>query len=221
MNYFGGILVIVEEIMKKNVITLTEDATIEDAMAVLNNHRIRHIPIVDELNQVVGIVSDRDIRDAGPSTLDKNHKVNLDQPISIIMKRNVFTAHPLDFVEEISSDFYEHNIGCLPIVEDEKLVGIVTETDMLHTLVKLMGAHQPSSQIEVRVENITGKLAEIAAIFKKSNVNITSVLVYPCKDLNYKILVFRFQTMDPRSIIAEIEQEGYTILWPQMPGVDI
>lgn len=212
---------IVEEIMNKKVFTLTEEATIKDAMKAINERRIRHIPIVNEENQLIGIVSDRDIRDAGPSTLDKDHVVDLDQPISIIMKRDVVTAHPLDFVEEISSDFYEHNIGCLPIVEDEKLVGIITETDMLHTLVKLMGAHQPSSQIEVRVENITGKLAEIAALFKKNNVNITSVLVYPCKDPNYKILVFRVQTMDPRSIIAEIEQEGYKILWPQMPGVDI
>lgn len=212
---------LVEEIMNKDVVTLTKDATIKDAMNTLNEHRIRHIPIVDEKNQVIGIVSDRDIRDAGPSTLDKDHKVNLDQPISIIMKRDVFTAHPLDFVEEISSDFYEYNIGCLPIVEDDRLVGIVTETDMLHTLVRLMGAHQPSSQIEVRVENITGKLAEIAALFKKNNVNITSVLVYPCKDPNYKILVFRVQTMDPRSIIADIEREGYTIVLPQMPGVDI
>lgn len=84
-----------------------------------------------------------------------------------------------------------------------------------------MGAHQPSSQIEVRVENIAGKLADIATIFKERNVSITSVLVYPCKDANYKILVFRVQTMDPRGLIAAIEKEGYKVLWPNLPGVEL
>lgn len=214
---------IVEDIMNRDVVTLTEDATIQEAIDALNKHRIRHIPIVDDEQRVIGIVTDRDIRDAGPSILDKDHQVDLEQPLSLIMNRHVITAHPLDFVEEISSDFYEHHIGCLPIVEDDKLVGIVTETDILHTLVQLMGAHQPSSQIEVRVENITGKLADIAALFKKNNINITSVLVYPCEDPKYKILVFRIQTMDPRQIIAHIEKEGYTIVWPKFPslGVDV
>ena len=213
---------IVEEIMSKNVLTLTPEATIQDAMQALNKNRIRHIPIVDNNHELIGIVTDRDIRDASPSIFHSDeHLEDFLKPVTAIMKRDVITAHPLDFVEEISSLFYEHNIGCLPICEEDKVVGMVTETDMLHTLVQLMGAHQPSSQIEIRVENIAGKLADIANIFKNRKVSITSVLVYPCKDLNYKILVFRVQTMDPRSLIADIEKEGYKVLWPNLPGVEL
>lgn len=212
----------VEEIMSTDIFTLTEKSTIQEAIEAMNKRRIRHIPIVDENNEVVGLVTDRDIRDASPSIFHSNeHLEDFLKPVSSIMRRDVITAHPLDFVEEISSLFYEHKISCLPICEDDKLVGLVTETDMLHTLVQLTGAHQPSSQIEVRVENITGKLAEIATLIKNRNIGIVSVLVYPCKDINYKILVFRLQTMDPRTIINDIKEHGYEVLWPNMPGVEL
>lgn len=211
---------IVEQIMKRNLIKIREETTIKDACDLMEKNRIRHLPVINEHNELIGIVSERDIRDARPSIFDtEEHLEYLTNPISKIMVCDVITAHPLDFVEDVSSIFYEHHIGCLPIEEDSKLVGIITETDMLHTLVQLMGAHQPSSQIEVQVENISGMLAEIATIIKKRKVNITSVLVYPTKDFEHKVLTFRLQTMDPRGIIADIENEGYKVLWPNLPGM--
>lgn len=208
--------------MSKEVVALTTEATIKEAMETLNKKRIRHIPIVDDKMHVIGIVTDRDIRDASPSIFHaEEHKEDLLKSVSEIMTTNVITAHPLDFVEEVAVIFYEKNIGCLPIVEEQKLVGILTETDVLYRLVELTGAHQPSSQIQVKVENITGKLAEVASVFKEKNIGITSVLVYPCKDQDYKILAFRIQTMDPRNVIQAIENKGYTVLWPNMPGVDL
>ncbi|MDT8859369.1 acetoin utilization AcuB family protein [Alkalihalobacillus sp. MEB130] len=211
---------IIEHIMKRNVITVTETSTIKEAMQLLEYHQIRHIPVLNAQKQLVGIVSDSDIRDASPSIFHfTEHLEDFLKPISSIMKRNVITAHPLDFVEEVSTLFYEHHIGCLPILDDEELVGIITETDMLHTLVELMGAHQPSSHIEVKVENITGKLSDIASIFKELNISITSVLVYPHQDPAFKILVFRIQTIDPRKVVKVIEEEGYDVIWPSVPGM--
>lgn len=204
--------------MKQNVFTLHENDTIKDAMQLIELKQIRHIPIVNEYNQLVGIISDRDIRDASPSIFHStDHLEDFLKPLSTLMVRNVITAHPLDFVAEASILFYEHHIGCLPIVQDNQLVGIITETDILHTLVQLMGAHQPSSHIEVRVENITGKLADIATIFKDLNVAITSVLVYPYPDPKFKVLAFRVQTIDPRRIVQTIENNGYHVIWPKEP----
>ncbi|WP_227936574.1 acetoin utilization AcuB family protein [Alkalihalobacillus deserti] len=211
---------IIEHIMKKNVITLRDTSTIKEAMQLLELHQIRHIPVINENQILVGIVSDSDIRDASPSIFHfTDHLEDFLKPISTIMKKNVITAHPLDFVEEVSSLFYENHIGCLPILDDDELVGIVTETDMLHTLVELMGAHQPSSHIEVKVENITGKLSDIAAIFKDLKVSITSVLVYPHQDPAFKVLVFRVQTIDPRRVVKVIEDNGYDVMWPSEPGL--
>jgi acetoin utilization protein AcuB len=210
---------LLEEMMKKNVITIRPNDTTKQADDLFNKHRIRHLPVVDEHHTVIGIVSDRDMRETRPSIFHENGDKYGRIPISDVMKTNVITAHPLDSVEELASVFFEHRIGCIPVTKKEKLTGIVTEKDMLYTLVQLTGAHQPSSQIEVRVNNVSGKLTEVASVISEKNVNIVSVLVYPDKDKTKKVLVFRIQTMNPRGIINQIEKKGYHVLWPHLPGV--
>jgi acetoin utilization protein AcuB len=212
---------IVEEIMKTELITLSKDHTIEDACRLMEDKRIRHLPIIDENQLLVGLVTDRDIRDAMPSRFlcDSAPKI-LNNSLESLMTTDLITCHPLDFVEEIAALFYEHSIGCLPIVNDQKLVGIVTETDLLHTLIALTGAHQPGSQIEVKVANKGGMLNSVASIISARKANISSVLVYPYqKDDRYKILVFRVQTMNPINIIEDLKNAGFHVLWPNMPGV--
>ncbi|WP_017756142.1 acetoin utilization AcuB family protein [Calidifontibacillus oryziterrae] len=212
---------IIEEIMNTNLITMRPHETIAKACEYIQTKRIRHIPIVDENFHVIGIVTDRDIRDVSPSIFhSEEHIEDLQKPIASIMTEEVITGHPLDFVEEVSAIFYEHKIGCLPIESEGKLVGIVTETDMLHTLVKVMGADQPSSLIEIQVDNKLGMLAEVAQVFCEKNVNIISVLVYPDKkDSSRKLLLFRVQTMNPVKVIEGLKKRGYTVLWPNLPGV--
>jgi len=216
-----GIQMIVEEIMKTDLATLKKDNTIEEACHLMESKRIRHLPIVDDEFVLVGLVSDRDIRDAMPSRflIEQDSEV-LNKPIESLMTTSLITCHPLDFVEEIAALFYEHSIGCLPIVKDQKLVGIVTETDLLHSLVALTGAHQPGSQIEVKVPNKGGMLNSVASIISARKANISSVLVYPYqKDERYKILVFRVQTMNPTRIIEDLKKADFHVLWPNLPGV--
>ncbi|MBX0359059.1 acetoin utilization AcuB family protein [Halobacillus sp. Nhm2S1] len=212
---------LVEEIMKEKVITLSPEDTIEKALKLLHEHHIRHIPIINEENEVIGIVSDRDVRDASPSTFEKETNYEeLKNPIRSIMTSPVTTVHPLDFVEEVASIFYEQEIACVPVTRDEKLVGIITEKDMLYTLIQLTGTHVQSSQIEVKVINKPGILPQVTQVFGKRKVNISSVLIYPYKpDPKYKIIVVRIQTMNPLPTIEDLKSEGYEVLWPQMPGI--
>ncbi|MDQ0298545.1 acetoin utilization protein AcuB [Salibacterium salarium] len=213
---------LVEEIMQSNPIHISDGTTIETAMDLIHQHKIRHIPVVDSSHILKGIVSDRDIRDASPSIFHVNEfKEDMKRPVSTIMKYPVITAHPLDFIEEAAVILYENDISALPVVEDDdKLKGILTETEVLHTLVRLTGAHQPSSRIEVKVSNVPGQLAAISSIFKEAQVNVTSVLVYPGTIPNTKFLTFRVQTMDPRQLIHNIEKLGYETKWPRVPGLN-
>ena len=104
----------------------------------------------------------------------------------------------MDFVEEAAVLFYVNKIGSLPIVSNNKLVGIITETDLLYKYIELTGAHQPGSQIEVRVPNTPGILFEVSKVFHEQNVNVLSVLVYPDKENEAnKILVIRINSMNP------------------------
>lgn len=214
---------LVEQIMNVEVSTLTKENTIADAVELMSERRIRHIPIIDQEKQLVGLVTDRDIKDATPSVFssDDNREI-MKQPLGSIMTKEVITGHPLDFVEEVSSIFYDSKIGCLPILQDQKLVGIITQSDLLHTLVELTGAHQPGSQIEIRVRNKPGMLFKVFSCIQNCKVNILSVLVYPDKkDEDFKIVVLRIQTMNPLRLIEELEASGYEVLWPNLPGMDV
>lgn len=211
---------IVEEIMNQTVTALRPTDTIETALRTLAAKNIRHIPVVNEKYEVVGIISDRDVRDASPSILDEHVSMDaLKEPIERIMKHPVMTCHPLDFVEEIATLFFENKIGCLPVTKGGKLVGIISESTVLHTLVKLTGAHQPSSQIEIQIKNEPGILGKVVAVFSELKINIVSVLVYPAKEESDKVLVFRIQTMNPLKAIEELEQKGYHVLWPNIAGM--
>lgn len=206
---------LVEEIMKHNIITIQPDDTLSTALQTIKEHRIRHLPVVKD-QMLVGIVSDRDLRDVCPSRLVNEDQDQLLQNTLIgdIMNKNVITAHPLDFVEDAASVFYEFRIGCLPVIQKGQLVGIVTESDVLRTLVELMGVNKPSSQVEVTILDKPGMLAEVSAILKDLNINITSVYMTPVEKDGTRGLVFRIQTMDPRRIYQEIEKAGYKVKGP-------
>ncbi|MFB6467643.1 acetoin utilization AcuB family protein [Cytobacillus sp. Hz8] len=214
---------IVEEIMQTKLTTLSPRNTIKDALQLMKQKAIRHFPVVDSDHHIVGIVTDTDIRDATPSIFHlEEHKDELKRPIEEIMKTNLITGHPLDFVEEIASVFYENRISCVPIINDKKLVGIVTEADLLHTLIELTGANQPGSQIEIKVPHKMGVLSDIFSIINKKKANVLSILVYPDKhDENDKIIVIRVQTMNPVSLIEDLKKAGHHVLWPNLPGITL
>jgi acetoin utilization protein AcuB len=211
---------IIHDIMRKQVITLTKETTIGEAVNQFRIGDFRHIPIVNDENELIGIISDRDIRDALPSVLSQTSQSDiLNQTIEKIMTTNVITCTPFDFVEEMATYFYHYKIGCIPVTSSEKLVGLVTEIDVLHTLVTLTGAYQPSSQLEILVKNQPGILNEVVSIFSGRNINIVSVLVYPASDEQHKVLVFRIQTMNPFQVISELKQAGYNVLYPNEMSV--
>jgi len=209
----------VEQIMRKRVVTVEPSTTIGDALHLLRDNRIRHLPVVEH-DQLVGIVSDRDLRDALPSSLlthDDDHRV-LQKPVAEIMKREVLTAHPLDFIEEAAKQMYEQKIGSLPVVEKGKLAGIITQTDLFHSLIELFGVNKPSSHIEVEVDDRVGMLAEVSQIFRDAGVNVTSVVVFPGNDPTKKNLVFRIQTIDPRRVMQLLEEQGFAVIGPTGPS---
>jgi acetoin utilization protein AcuB len=212
---------LIEEIMKPDVVTLLPSNTVRDALEIMLEYKIRHLPIITENQAVVGIITDRDLKEIVPSTMsDISDKNVYDIKLSEVMTKNPITAHPMDFVEESAVVFYSNKIGSLPIVSNNKLVGIITETDLLYKYIELTGAHQPGSQIEVRVPNIPGILYQVSKVFYEQKTNVLSVLVYPDKEnAANKILVIRIKTMNPLKVIEGLKTEGFEVLWPNVPGM--
>ncbi|WP_339251045.1 acetoin utilization AcuB family protein [Sporosarcina sp. FSL W8-0480] len=214
---------LIEEIMKRNVVSLSPQHTVKDALSIMQEKKIRHLPIVSEMKELLGIITDRDLKEVLPSLYSDTTDVTVyKKPLSEIMTSNPITGHPMDFVEEAAVVFYDNQIGCLPIVSNNKLVGILTETDLLYKYIELTGAHQPGSQIEVRVPNIPGILYEVSKVFYEHKMNVQSILVYPDKENeDNKILVIRLKTMNPLNVIKGLKNNGFEVLWPNVPGIDL
>lgn len=213
---------IVEEIMNTEVYTLEQNKhTIGDAVQLMKEKNIRHIPIINSTKEIVGIVTAHDIKNTIPSSNQEDAPTtHYDVPIESIMVKNPIIGHPLDFVEEVALTFYDSKISCLPIVSGGELVGIVTTTDLLYTYIELTGAHKPGSKIDIRVTDKVGILHDITKVFSKYKVNVLSVLVYPdpTNDQN-RILSIRLQVINPLAIIEDLRNEGFDVLWPNVPGI--
>ncbi|MFJ7920194.1 acetoin utilization AcuB family protein [Lysinibacillus fusiformis] len=214
---------IIEEIMNEEPYTLAPTNTVLEALKLMRDKKVRHLPVIDEERHVLGVITERDIKEVLPSSLqDEPNSPVFQAKVEEIMVKEPLVGHPLDFVEEVALTFYETKVGCLPIVSGGKLVGIVTTTDLLYTYIELTGATEPGSKIEIRVADTPGVLFEITKIFHHHHANVQSVLVYPdSENTQNKILSVRVKTLNPLAMIKDLRKEGFDVLWPNLPGVSL
>jgi len=202
---------LVKDVMKRPVITIGPEATLAEAHRRMWEYGIRHLPVVDERGELVGIVTDRDIRLA-TSTL-KEHPLSCDARVYQVMTRPVLTADPLDPVEDAARLMREEKIGCLPVLEGRELVGILTGIDLLDALIVLTGATRPAGRIEVLLPDRPGELARLTAFFAEKKINIHSVLTYPVAD-GRVMNVLRVETLEVRPLAEELRARGFEVVWP-------
>jgi CBS domain-containing protein len=129
----------VEDFMSTAVITLKETDTLSRAELEMRLAEIRHLPVVDAKNHLVGVVSDRDVlRSRGRDGEDTLR-------VAEVMTRGVRTATPRTLAHDAARTMLEHRIGCLPVIGDgEQLVGIITETDFLLVAERALEGHDVS-----------------------------------------------------------------------------
>ena len=128
------------EIMNRTLITVDTHASLRQAQRILDRRNIRHLFVMDG-KRLVGIVTDRDLRKAAPSsksplTASEREEFMDELKVVEIMLRKLITASPSTTVREGAKVMIREKIGCLPVVEGKTLVGIVTETDLLEILVR-------------------------------------------------------------------------------------
>jgi acetoin utilization protein AcuB len=201
----------VRDAMTRDVITIEPDASAAQAWGLCRERNIRHLPVV-EGGRLVGIVSDRDLRDLSPprDTPDQENTLGWVR-IRDMMSAEVVTAHPLDTIEHAARVIYEHKFNCLPVVADGGLVGIITSSDLVRTLVELIGAHDPGSWIEVEVPNEPGTLAGVTDVIRERHVNIAGIFLGPAGRASYRTIVLRLETTDPSSVAESLVAAGYLV----------
>jgi acetoin utilization protein AcuB len=201
---------LIREVMKKEPLSISPNIKLTEAYRLMIEKKIRHLPVVEN-RKLVGVVTDRDLRLA--TSLLTAHPFDPKTTVGLVMSHPVQTTNPNDPIELATQTMRELKIGCLPVIEDNRLVGIVTITDLLDALLLLTGIHQPSGRLDVRLPNRSGELARLAALLAEKKINIHSILSYPEAD-NKVRLVLRVSSIEIRTIAEDLCNAGFQVIWP-------
>ncbi|MFZ7102962.1 MAG: CBS and ACT domain-containing protein [Peptococcaceae bacterium] len=208
---------LVKEIMTLNPLTVNKEATIADALDIMRTNNFRRLPVMDG-NRIVGIVTDRDLREVSPSpatslsVFELNYLLAKTQLKQILTKKTIITIEPEALVEEAALLMRDKKIGGIPVLEGDKLVGIVTETDIFGAFIKIMGIRKPGTRITIELkEDKPGLINAITSVIKDYNGNITHLASYSSEDNLYKvsIRINNFENTD--KIIQALQDKGYEI----------
>lgn len=187
--------------MSRDVITVPPSATVADALDTLNANAIRHLPVVDG-GRVVGILSDRDLRLALTDRPD-------DASVSDVMSKDPLTVPPDAPVEDAAHLLVEHSVGCLPVVDDGELVGILTASDLLRSFVELLTGRERHARIELLAPDRPGELARVVRLIGIDHgVNLTGVVVPPARG-ERALVVLHLETDDVEPILEDLRRLGY------------
>jgi len=208
---------IVARRMKRNPVFVDEGDSMKKAMDLLKEHEIRHLPVLKDGEKLVGILSERDIKQASPSpatALEIREIYYLLDKIKVkqIMTRRPYTISSSAPIEEAALIIREKKIGCLPVVDNGKLVGILTETDIVDSFIESMGVSGPGYRVELSLPNQPDALFEVLKLLKDFNVNIVSMATAPHDDPGRKLLVLRIETKNYKVIKAAIKKSGYEVV---------
>ena len=172
----------VQQFMKSQVVTVSPDENISNAMNLMKTKRINRLPVISK-GKLVGIVTDGNLRTAYPSPVTTLSKYEMNELISkITIKevavKNVITTTPDTLLEDAALEMREHRIGALPVMEDDKLVGIITQKDIMDAFLDIMGVRSSGKRLVVEVPDKVGILNEVSLVIRELDLNIINLAVY-------------------------------------------
>jgi acetoin utilization protein AcuB len=201
---------LVRDIMRSPAVTIPPGTRLQDAYRIMRDKAIRHLPVL-EGGRLLGVVTDRDLRLATSALAPSPFPP--ESVVSAVMSRNPVTADPSDPVEDAARTMRERKIGCLPVVDGEKIVGIVTGLDLLDALMRMTGVDKPSGRLEVRLRDEPGELARLTSFFGHRDVNIHSILTSPEGPEHVRV-VMRVGSIETRPLAQELRGSEFDVVWP-------
>jgi acetoin utilization protein AcuB len=208
----GGITMLVKNWMSKNVITIDANDTMQDALWLLKEHRIRMLPVMKK-NRLVGIVTDRDLKKASASDatlLDVHELLYLLTKIKVkdIMTKDPITVPPDYTVEETAQVLLESKISGAPVVDDSgQVVGVITQNDLFRVLISLTGVRNGGIQFGFQIEDRPGSIKEVEDIIREYGGRMVSILTsYDDVPMGYRKVYIRMHSME-RSKLQKLKDK--------------
>lgn len=208
----------IRDIMTKNPITIDSETLVLDAQKIMKENNIRRLPIVDK-GKLIGIITQHDLLEASPSpaTSLSIHELNYllaKMKVKEIMKKNPLTLTPDTPFEEALRIGQEKKIGSFPVVDNGKLVGIATESDIVRFMTRALGLKEEGSRITI--EGLGGKLSDLEKIISIVNQHqtiILSMVSLPRSDKKDWMIVLRLKTSDPDPIVRDFKKAGFNVTY--------
>jgi len=207
---------IIRELMTSEVLTIGEEKSMLEARELMLSNNYRRIPVVDDIKRIRGIITDGDIGRSEPSdasTLSKYEASYLLSKLKVrdVMTKAVITVRETDGIEIAAYQLYKNKIGALPVVNDEnKLCGIITDSDIFKAFVDIMGYAQTSTKITIDTTDKVGVLAEITGLFKERGINIISIVTRNVGNSNAEIIL-RADLTNGMDVVEQIREAGFNI----------
>ena len=204
----------VQNWMTTDVVSVGPDTSLLKVGKLMKDHHIRRIPVVDEQGQVVGIISDRDVRDASPSKATTLDMYEMHYLLAELKAKNIMTAKPItvkpsDTVEQAALIMLDHKVGGLPVVDDGgKLVGIISDHDVFKALVDITGARMGGLQFAVELPDKPGTARPLFDLLRTHNARLLSVLTVANPDETRNIFIRVRDLENPQAEKELIEAVG-------------
>ncbi len=213
--------------MTRQVIIVDPDARIFDAQELMQANDIRHLPVVDKDEKLVGIITDRDIRSALPysyfkESLDEAEKEKITGlRVKDIMSRKPISISPTYTIQDALMVIQDSKVGALPVVdEDGKVTGIISVRDLLRAFINVLGIGEPGTLLCILVEEKVGQLKKIVDAVTEENISFGSVLVARYWDENKRAVFTYLLTLNVAHIKKKLENLGFTLLDPMQWYLD-
>ncbi len=203
---------LVKDWMTKDPVTITDETSMMKAIHMMKERRFRRLPVLHE-GKLVGLVTDRDLKEASPSkatTLDVHELYYLLAELQIkeIMSRNPVTVSPEDTVERAAQVMLEKTISGLPVVDDRgHLVGIITQSDVFKAFIDITGVKQGGVQVGLRLEDRPGLIKEVVDLLRAKGARFVSLLShYAAAREGYRDVYLRVKNLSPEALQAAKEE---------------
>jgi acetoin utilization protein AcuB len=193
-------------------VTVTPDATFPECFSLLREKKIRHLPVVDKKGKLIGVLARTDLLHASPSRATTLSVFEMNFLLANLHVQEVMSTPPVTVsedapLEEAARVMVQEKIGCLPVMRDGELVGLITETDIFQTFVEILGGEEASLRITVRVPDVRGELARLAGVIAGLGGNICSVALFRGEDPAHVFLTFRLEGVEEEVLVPAIEGE--------------
>ncbi len=211
----------VSESMKTDLFTVYPTTKLKEVRTLMFDKKIRHLPVIDEGGQLVGIVTDRDMRAAMPSSLlsEADYEASLgsilEHTVEEVMTRAPLTISGYFTIQDTLMVMQQKKVGALPVTDDDgNLTGILSTRDLLAAFVNIMGIGEPGTLLCVIVKEQPGQLKKIIDIITEENVSLGSVLVARYWDDDKRAILPYLLTNNVATIKQKLKDKGLEIIEP-------